>query len=707
MRAEILAPAGGEQAAYAALYAGADAIYLGMDRFSARANAENFAMQNFSEVVHTAHLLGAKVYVALNTLVKDSELEDFFVSAREVWNAGADAILLQDLFLGRELHRRYPGVVLHLSTQAGCCNAMGAKLAKEFGFSRVVIARETPMSEIGRITPVIETEVFVQGALCASFSGQCYLSSFIGNNSGNRGRCKQPCRKKYRIDRKGFEEYAFALSPADLSLGGRMQELLAAGVTSLKIEGRMRRPEYVAAAVKYYRAILDGENAGEAFTRLVRAYNRGDYCEGLAFGQKKNFLSRAVQGHIGEMIGSISFRHVTPFCAAKYSAERGDAFKILRGGREVGGAVFAGKGEGGFFLSSGEQLKIGDEVRLTTSVSSNAEAMRPVKTRPIRLKLRFLTGEKPFAACEGVECEGETPLEAATTRPLFAEEIAACFQRTDGLPFEVSCEVETDGIFLPKSALNAFRRQFFSRLSDTLDPKRTPLPMITDEIHITPERGTMSAVIGEKSADADIFIYKPSDYANISRPKHRGEVYLYLPPLFTSADEEKLSDKFALFDGIYTDGYYGIALAKKYRLPLFAGTGFNLTNAYAVAGVREYAKYFALSKELDLRGQNALAARGAFVLSGGDIKVMDICFCPFGADCASCDRKKLYRLTDEEGRVFPLRRYRLSDMVCRFELYNCAALFPFETAASKLFDNSALPLRTDLLTKGHAERSLL
>ena len=262
---ELLAPAGDEKTAYAALRAGADAVYLGLTRFSARESAENFCVSALEKLTREAHLLGAKVYVALNTLVKDGELSDFVAAAREAWNAGADAILMQDVFLGRALKELYPGIVLHLSTQAGCCNVHGARLAKACGFSRVVLARETPLSDIPAISAVIETEAFVQGALCTCFSGQCYLSSFAGNNSGNRGRCKQPCRKQYSIDRAGFEAPAYALSLSDLSVGEDVRKLLEAGVTSLKIEGRMRSPAYACVAVEYYRAVLDGKPAAEAF----------------------------------------------------------------------------------------------------------------------------------------------------------------------------------------------------------------------------------------------------------------------------------------------------------------------------------------------------------------------------------------------------------------------------------------------------------
>ena len=191
---EILAPAGGENSAFAAINAGADAIYLGLDKFSARSSAENFNRENFIKICKYARAFGVKVYVALNTVVKDRELTGFFNSVEEAWNNGADALILQDLFLGKFLKQRFPQLKLHLSTQAGTCNSLGAQLAKESGFDRVILARETKLSDIAEIAKIIETEVFVQGALCTCFSGQCYMSSFAGGNSGNRGKCKQPCK---------------------------------------------------------------------------------------------------------------------------------------------------------------------------------------------------------------------------------------------------------------------------------------------------------------------------------------------------------------------------------------------------------------------------------------------------------------------------------------------------------------------------------
>ncbi len=706
MNAELLAPAGSEQSARAALCAGANAVYLGLKNFSARDAAENFDLPALRRISRLAHLLRAKVYVALNTLVKDGETDAFFDCARAVWNAGADAILVQDLFLGRELKRRFPEMTLHLSTQAGCCNRYGAEVARDYGFSRVVLARETPYAEIADIASVIETEVFVQGALCTCFSGQCYLSSFAGGNSGNRGRCKQPCRKLYSIDRAGFETPAYALSTSDLSLGGRLRELLAAGVCSLKIEGRMRRPEYVAAAVKYYRALLGGEPSEEAFRALKRAYNRGDYTEGLGFGQTPDFLSRNVQGHIGEKIGTVTFVRGKPFCRTR-AAAKGDGFKILRGGLEAGGAAFAEAGDGGFYLSAGFRLCEGDEVRLTTSVSSNAQALSPVAAREAEISLRFTAGKPACAVCGAFVFEGDVPLEAARSAPLSEEDLADCFLKTGDLPLKPRLRIETDGVFMARSALNAFRRDFYEALADFLDPERPPLPAVAaSPAAIRPEKGTLTAVIGE-TGTADVLIYKPRDYARLERPAAKGEVYLYLPPFFTKRDEALIAGALPLFDGIFCEGYYGIALAKTYDLALFAGFGWNLTNAYAVAGAQETAKYFALSKELSVPEQNALAAKGAFTLAGGAIKVMDLCYCPFGKTCRACDRRGEYRLTDGEGRSFPLVRYRFSQEGCRFELYNCASLAPCAGLASALCDRTVRGEGIAPTTKGHAERSMI
>ena len=684
---EILAPAGDLETARTAFVSGADAVYLGMSRFSAREGAANFQTEELQKITAFAHLLEKRVYVCLNTLVKDSELSDFFASARTAYECGADAILVQDLFLGRALKELYPQIELHLSTQAGCCNERGALLAKEYGFSRVVLARETPLEEIKAIAKIVETEVFVQGALCACFSGQCYFSSFAGNNSGNRGRCKQPCRKLYSIDRKGYEEYAYALSPSDLCLGKRLKELSDAGVVSFKIEGRMRRKEYVAAAVQYYRAALQGQDARGELSRLKRAYNRGDYTEGLAFGEK-NFLSRDVQGHIGEEVGLISFAGNRPFCKSVFRASKGDGFKILRQGKEVGGARFLKEGEGGFFLECDSRVRTGDSVRVTTDTAAGERLLSYRSYKEIPVSVTLVAGEYPVVESGDFSYTGGETVPAAKSAPLTKEEIARSFCKVGDLPFSPLVSVNTQNAFLPKSALNELRRAFYEELARHLAPARAPLPVTEKSVAITPVKGALTAAItADGATNADIDIFKAEGTLPV---KKNGLRFLYLPAYFTRRDEARMKPLIEECDGIYCEGYYGISLAEDYNKPLFAGTGFNVTNAVSVAGVKEAgAKYFALSKELSDGEQRALCAEGAFALSAGDIKIMDLLFCPFSRTCDTCDRRAFYTLTDGDQRKFPLRRYG-SAGACRFELFNCAPLAAYNGESNALVDITAM-----------------
>ncbi len=679
---ELLSPAGNIECAYAALNSGADAIYLGLNAFSARAGAENFDKEGFRSILTYAHLLGVKVYIAMNTIVKEGELDDFFQSLLFAWNEGADAIILQDIFLGKRLHERYPEMVLHLSTQAGICNVYGAKLAKEYGFSRVILARETPLEEIKKIAEIIETEVFVQGALCTAFSGQCYFSSFVGGNSGNRGRCKQPCRKLYAYDRNGNTEKNYALSLADLCVGEDIQKLVATGVTSFKIEGRMRRKEYVAAATRYYRNLLDGQKGD--ISPLKRTYNRGNYTKGLAFGQDKRLLSTAIQGHIGEKVGVVKVINSKFLVESALPFQAGDAFKILREGKEIGGASYMKREGKCFVLSSKVRLKNGDGVFVTTDTALNERLLSGQKRGTLALRLIFCEGEKPLAICGDLTVQGEAPLQRAQNRPLTKEELTANFQKTDGLPVEIIFdEVLLEGeIFLPKAELNAFRRSFYEKICKRIAQNgNTTYDYLPVASPIFQGVNSKTAVIATDFTDvtADIAIYKPSDFAApLPESFLRGafEKYLYYPAFLTEEDIAALIAlcKQGKVDGIYTENYGGLAFAKENRLKVFAGTGFHLFNSYSISSLYDEVTYYALSKEGNTEELQSLVSEKAFVLSSGEIKLMDLCYCPFGRSCNACDKRKSYTLTDEGGRAFPVRRYTAADGACRFEVYNCAFL---------------------------------
>ena len=684
---EILAPAGNAECANAAIDNGANAIYLGLNSFSARQSADNFDGAAFRAILQRAHFCGVKVYVAMNTIVKDAELQTFFENLLFVWNEGADAIILQDLFLGKAIHDMYPDIVLHLSTQAGVCTIEGAKIAKEYGFSRVILARETPSSEIAKIAACIETETFVQGALCTCFSGQCYFSSFAGGNSGNRGRCKQPCRKRYAYDRNGNTEKSYALSLSDLSVGEEIEKLAQAGVTSFKIEGRMRRKEYVGAAVRYYRGLLDGgQDNALALSDLKRAYNRGNYTKGLAFGQDKRFLSPVVQGHVGEKVGVVKVENGKFYVDSAFRPRPNDAFKILRGGEEVGGALYV-KTEGKrFIISSKSRLKNGDSVFVTTDTAASERSLQAKKQGEISLKLSFCEGEKACAQCGGITVQTQEPLQSAENRPLTEEELKTCFAKTDGLPIEVLFEsIELRGnIFMPKSLLNAFRREFYAKLTEQVQKQGNTVYSYSAYTHYKPfGKNDKTAVIATDftGVNADIAIYKADDM-NAPLPEsflHGDfEKYLYYPPFATEKDIAVLRGYILQggIDGVYAENYGGISFAKECGLKIFAGTGLHIINALS-AGVfmqEKNACYYAVSKEANETEINALSGEKAFALSSGGIKIMDLCYCPFGKTCNACDKKRVYTLTDENGRVFPTRRYLAADGSCRFEVYNCAEL---------------------------------
>lgn len=684
---EILAPAGNAECAAAAINNGANAIYLGYSSFSARQSADNFDGEALRTVIQNAHLNDVKVYVAMNTIVKDSEVEDFIKTMLFVWSLGADAIILQDVLLGKVLHRQYPEIVLHLSTQAGVCNVNGAKFAKECGFSRVILARETPLAEIEKIAKIIETEVFVQGALCTCFSGQCYFSSFAGGNSGNRGRCKQPCRKQYSYNRKGFEEKTYALSLSDLCVGEDVEKLMQAGVVSFKIEGRMRRAEYVAAAVRYYRILLDKKSGEQAaLSDLKRTYNRGNYTRGLAFGQDKRFLSPVIQGHLGEKVGVIKVINGKFLVESQWKPRQGDSFKILRDGHEVGGAWFSKQEGKHFVLSSKVRLKNGDSVFVTTDTAVNERVLQAQKKSVLSISLQFHENDYAFAKCGDVEYTSAELLQSASNRPLIEEELKNCFSKTDGLPVEIVFEkIDIEGnIFIPKSKLNEFRRNFYEKLLEKIT-KNGHILYEYQPINISSieRENRKTAVISDDFTGVvcDVAIYKPKNYTEPlpdSFKKRDFEKYVYYPAFCTQADEDSLVKKCkeTKIDGVYVENYGGIEFAKANDLKIFGGAGLNFINAISVNEFLQQsgATYYAISKEANTIELKDLLGEQAFMLSSGDIKLMDLCYCPFGKTCGNCDKKSVYVLTDESGREFPVSRYVAGAGECRFEVYNCASL---------------------------------
>ncbi|WP_298706739.1 U32 family peptidase [uncultured Veillonella sp.] len=309
---ELLAPAGTAENFMAALEAGADAIYLGGKSFNARASAANFDIDNLREAVNLAHVLGVSVFVTVNILIGDAELKDLTAYLKELEAIGVDAIIVQDLAVARLAKQVAPKLHLHGSTQLTATNLGTVKFLERMGFTRVVLAREMSLKEIEYICKHAEAEieVFVHGALCVCYSGQCLMSSFIGGRSGNRGACAQPCRLPYELLRDGKEvvnapDETYIMSPKDLNYSEHMEELIAAGVASFKVEGRMKKASYVKEVIGTYRQIIDraGKTVAGDQEHLKAGFNRGFSTDLLDDTVSRNMITAVAPGNRGKRIG--------------------------------------------------------------------------------------------------------------------------------------------------------------------------------------------------------------------------------------------------------------------------------------------------------------------------------------------------------------------------------------------------------------------
>ena len=407
---ELLAPAGSMEALRAAVCNGADAVYLGADTFNARMNARNFSAADLQEAVVYCHVRGVKVHLTLNTLVLDREMPRAAELIRMAASCGVDAFIVQDLGMVSLCRQLAPDVPIHASTQMSIHSLEGVLEAAALGCSRVVLARELPAEEIAHIckkSPV-EIEVFVHGALCMCYSGQCYLSSVIGRRSGNRGQCAQPCRLPYGYGR--FESTRYPLSLKDNCLAGELDELRRMGVASIKIEGRMKRPEYVAIATRAYRTVLNGGKLTQAdLQELETAFSRQGFTDGYFKGQTGSDM----------------------FGRRQESEDTADLFASARATYE-----------------QGETQRIG--VRFYAMIH---------RGQPARLAV-----EDP----DGNLCRTYGPVpEQAVYRSLTAQDLEQQLKKTGGTPYlctSVRSSLDPD-LMLPASAINAMRRDVIAELT--------------------------------------------------------------------------------------------------------------------------------------------------------------------------------------------------------------------------------------------------
>ena len=478
---EILAPAGNRAALERADAAGADAVYLGYAAFSARAGAGNFDRRELEEAIRYAHLRHMRVYVTVNTLVKDGELEEVTDVLRLLRDLRADAVLVQDLGVLRIARNLFPGLAVHASTQMAIHNRTGVRWCARQGIRRVVLARECPLEEIrlcaGQGAGI---EVFGHGAQCVAVSGLCLFSSMLGERSGNRGRCAQPCRMEYSYrGRKGAW-----LSPRDLCLRDELPALEAAGAESVKIEGRLKRPEYVAVVTESYRRGADSLAAGrfepagaEEKEGLAQIFNRGGFMKGYAFGaEDAAVIDPTGVNHRGVRLGQVA---AADGRLAKVRLDRplrdADGLEI-RGRSGSVGLVYAGPdrqaGETAVLrLHPGDRVQVGDEVRrLTDAEQVRRAAGLPGRSAAADMRLRAVAGEPLRLEVTDGESRAEAAgdvVQAAKTRPAAEEELVRALRKTGGTAFVPGeIRVETENAFVPVAGLNALRREALGRLAD-------------------------------------------------------------------------------------------------------------------------------------------------------------------------------------------------------------------------------------------------
>ena len=493
---ELLAPAGSLQALKAAVENGADAVYIGGPMFSARQKAENFTHEQMVAGVQYAHERGCKVHVAVNTIVSNEEIGQVVEYAYKLAEAKVDAVIVQDLGVAHLLRETLPQLPLHASTQMAVHNTPGVQFLEEQGFERVVLARETSLEAIREIKAETdaELEVFVHGALCVAYSGQCLLSSMIGGRSGNRGLCAQPCRMQYQLVDEGGREYQskdgqYLLSTRDLNMIHHLPDLIRAGVTSLKIEGRMKRPEYVATVVRQYRQAIDAYYAGSQFDKkladknLLQIFNR-DFTTGYFYGnQGADLMSHVRPDNRGVLIADVmKVENKKIWVQLHDTLSVGDGYLLYnQRGEEIAGKVqemsikgkaiqSGNKGQivqmtvSGNAAGAKQMYRTSDVVLLKAATDSFSRPSQPQKEK-VHFKLELSLG-KPMMLYAWDDngnqyyAESEYIVELAKNRPSDLESVKKQMDRLGNTLYELgefTAEIE-DGIIAPASELNNLRR---------------------------------------------------------------------------------------------------------------------------------------------------------------------------------------------------------------------------------------------------------
>ena len=636
---ELLSPAGSPEAVIAAVQNGADAIYLGLEGFNARRGAKNFNAEEFEKAMRYCRIRGCKVYVTLNTLVNDREIEDAVSSARLASDLGADGIIIQDLGLIKVLRSALPDIPLHASTQMTIHNLAGVEAAAEMGLTRAVLARELSLEQIRYITQnaSIETEVFVHGALCFCHSGQCYMSALIGRRSGNRGMCAQPCRMQYSLGGR-MDDYPLSLK--DQCLADRLQELEDAGVASLKIEGRMKRPEYTGIVTGVYaRALREHRKpTAEEMELLEQAFSREGFTQGYFDGDKQ------------DMFGT------------RLATERTDESVFTRARKEYG---------------EGEVRRV--PVHFYTVVEKGV---------PARAIAFDDEGHRAMTY-------GPVP-ERAKRQGLTREYLTEQMYKTGGTPYNcVENQAKTDpGLYLPAAAINELRRRLINQLSENRaapPPRRVlTVPPMPKNLTQPAEPKIIFQVRTAEQLTRELAELKP-DYLYIpaleiaAEPERLLPLAEYgvtpvavLPRIITDTEIEPVRTALEkLFDAGVNEALVGnlghIFLARGAGMKLRGDFGLNAFNAQTL-DVLSCAGFLSATASFELRLSQIKSMpkpldTEAIIYGRLPVMVSDQCVIRHSAGHCNCQTPA--QMADRMGSVFPV----VKEYGCRNVIYNAHKLY--------------------------------
>ena len=732
---ELLAPAGSFEALRAAVEAGADAVYLAGEKFGARAYAENFAGEQMLKAVEFAHLRGVAVHVTVNTIIADEELDEFAEYLKFLRRANVDALLVQDLGAASLAKKFVPEIPLHASTQMTIHNSDGVKALAELGFARAVLSRELTLDEIKKICSEspIETEIFIHGALCVCWSGQCLMSSLIGGRSGNRGRCAQPCRLPYElVDEHGKNLLSnagkYLLSPKDLNTLDLLPQLIETGVTSLKIEGRMKRPEYVATVVKVYRDVLDKKfSTPEDNRKLAQIFNRDFTTAYLEKNPGKNLISDMKPNNRGVLIGrvvEVGRDKITLKLSEKISAGDQVEIWVKVGGRvtftvedfELRGDLFTIK------IPNTKRVRVHDRAFKIFDAELTAEARKyftgaPVRRISVKAEIKVKMGEPltlTLTDSDGNSATAQTNFiaEPAKNRPLTLDTLKNQIGRLGNSIFaleKISAELD-ENLMIPISELNEVRRRvveqletarlkkFSFKLSALSFQEKIYPPCAVDKTKLIAHVDTSEKLKAALDAGADEILFGGETFTNqpiknisaaVESVHLRGKkIYLATPRLVReneiAALEKILS---AEVDAIYIHNLATFSLAKKisatpirtdFSLPIFNVATINFLKNLGVEGVT-------LSPELNLNQVKNLAKKSPLPVEcivHGRQELMISAYCVLGSFLGDLDKKNCphicrtnkFYLRDRKDELFPV----VTDQFCRMHILNAKTLSMIE-----------------------------